>query len=318
MTHALQQLVPKISVVLPVHNAERYLEVAIRSILEQTFDDFELIAVDDGSTDASLRLLHQIAARDGRVRILSRAQTGIVGALNDGIAVARADLIARMDADDIALPHRFERQFEWLAQNPGCVAVGSAVRQIDSDGDPVGVQGWPTSHQEIEDLLLHARTALIHPTAMIRSAALRSIGGYRAKYQWIEDQDLWLRLGEIGRLANLREPLLQYRLHEYSVCAQKKTEQARLWEKLLAETYARRGLTANRPQLRQHDQNAAGNQEARTRWIIRVAARSGNYRTAAKHAKRLAKKQPLHLSTWTTLFKATNAVVRRAIHKNAA
>src|SRR4051794_39230969 len=97
---------PVISVVMPVYNASRYLHSAVDSVLRQTFSDFELIAVDDGSTDNSKALLEQIAANEPRLRIVSRPNTGIVGALNDGLGVARGELIARMDADDIALPER--------------------------------------------------------------------------------------------------------------------------------------------------------------------------------------------------------------------
>jgi glycosyltransferase involved in cell wall biosynthesis len=293
------------------------LEAAVQSILAQTLDDFELIAVNDGSTDASLTVLRRMQASDRRVRIISRANTGIVGALNDGVAAARAELIARMDADDIALPDRFERQYAWLKDHPDCVAVGSAVLQIDSEGDPISVESWPESHEEIDRLLLGGCCGLAHPTTMIRAAALRSVGGYRAKYQWIEDQDLWLRLGEIGRLANLSEVLLEYRLHEDSVCARRKVEQAGLWEELLAEAYLRRGLSAKPPELRHVRQISTGQHEFRQSWI-RSAARSGYYRTAVKHAGRLAQERPLRLSTWTTLFRATKSVVRREFSKEAA
>src|SRR6266581_3934019 len=106
---------PAISVVMPVYKAERYLAQAVDSILDQTFTDFELIAVDDGSRDQSLQILNGYAQKDQRVRVISRPNTGIVGALNDGIAAARAPLIARMDSDDLSLPQRFEKQVTYLA-----------------------------------------------------------------------------------------------------------------------------------------------------------------------------------------------------------
>src|SRR5258706_14041022 len=116
---------PAVSVVMPVYNGERYLASAIDSILAQTFTDFELIAVDDGSTDSSLPMLKRYAERDPRVRVISRPNTGIVGALSDAIAAARAPLIARMDADDLSLPLRFERQVAYLSGHPQCVLVGT-------------------------------------------------------------------------------------------------------------------------------------------------------------------------------------------------
>jgi hypothetical protein len=138
---------------------------------------------------------------------------------------------------------------------------------------------------------------------MIRVAALRRVGGYRTKYEWVEDKDLWLRLAEVGRLANLREPLLQYRLHEKSVCAERRAEQRRLWEQLLVETYARRGLQMPLRKLRLAGAEEPSAAACRAKWV-RAAARGGNYRTAAKHAGRLAKEYPLRPSTWATLVRA--------------
>ena len=122
---------PRVSVALPVHNCERYVAEAIESILAQTFTDFEFLIVDDGSTDGTLPILNRFAARDSRIRVISRPNTGIVGALNEMLGLARADLVARMDADDVALPVRFERQVRYLDEHPECVMVGSRVTIID-------------------------------------------------------------------------------------------------------------------------------------------------------------------------------------------
>ncbi len=128
---------PAVSVVMPLYNARRHLASALDSVLAQTFTDFEIIAVDDGSRDDTLDLLRQYESRDPRVRVLSRPNTGIVGALNDGMRLARADLIARMDGDDLCLPDRFEKQVAYLQQHPDCVLVGSQVLLIDPDGEPI-------------------------------------------------------------------------------------------------------------------------------------------------------------------------------------
>jgi glycosyltransferase involved in cell wall biosynthesis len=295
---------------MPVYNAEVYLAAALESILAQTVGDFDLIAVNDGSSDTSLHVLQEFAARDARVQIISRPNTGIVGALNDGLATARGEFLARMDADDVALPHRFEAQLAYLRSHPECVAVGSAVLQIDPDGDPICVQPWAQSHEEIERLLLSGGGGLAHPAAMIRTAAMHRIGGYRKQYEWIEDKDLWLRLAEVGRLANLREPLLKYRLHEGSVCSHRHAEQARLWEELLAEVYARRGLGERSPTLphRQIKRSARSNRE---KWI-RSAARSGNLQTAKKHIGRLLKEHPLRASTWLALARNLKELTAKA------
>jgi GT2 family glycosyltransferase len=302
--------------VLPVYNAAKYVAAAVRSILGQTFGDFELIAIDDGSTDSSLQILEQVSRQDARVHIISRPNTGIVSALNDGVARARGEFIARMDADDVAMPRRFERQLCFLRDTPACVAVGSAILLIDSDGDPIGVQHWATTHEQIDKLLLTGWSGLAHPTALIRRAALQQVGGYRTEYQWLEDKDLWLRLAEIGQLSNLSEPLLHYRLHETSISFQRESETLRLWEDLLKETYHRRQLAAAPPRLVQRRREAAGPHAARASWI-RTASRSGNYRTAAKHARRLVHDRPLQPSTWLTLLRAATNGIRPIAHHRA-
>ena len=123
---------PAISVVMPVYNAGRYLAAAVESMLAQDFGNFEFVIVDDGSTDDSPRQLEAFAGRDSRVKVISRANTGIVGALNDGVHAATADLIARMDADDLCTPNRLRVQRDYLLANPKCVAVGSRILLIDS------------------------------------------------------------------------------------------------------------------------------------------------------------------------------------------
>src|ERR1700726_1508117 len=118
---------PTISVLMPVYNAERYVAEAVESILSQTFADFEFIIIDDGSKDRSLAILEEYAARDPRIRLVSRPNTGIVKALNQGLALASGELVARMDADDIAMPERLAKQRDYLADHPECVMVGSRV-----------------------------------------------------------------------------------------------------------------------------------------------------------------------------------------------
>ncbi len=125
-----------VSVIMPVYNGERYLEAAVESILNQTFSDFEFIITDDGSTDTSLALLRRYANRDPRIRLISRPNTGYVKALIEAVPLAKGKYIARMDADDISLPERFERQVRFLEQNPDYAVVGSKVLLIDSDGAP--------------------------------------------------------------------------------------------------------------------------------------------------------------------------------------
>jgi glycosyltransferase involved in cell wall biosynthesis len=235
--------VPPISVVMPVYNASRYLHIAVDSIRRQTFPHFELIAVDDGSTDDSRQILEALAAEDSRIRILSRPNTGIVGALNDGLALAVGEFVARMDADDWALPLRLEKQLAYLRGHPECVCVGSFFNYMDASGALVKWNPRETDHAALErQLLTGDGGALIHPAILLRRAAVERVGGYRVEAQWLEDLDLYLRLARIGHLANLPEVLLHYRYHAQSVnfTRNEGRHQRKLW--VLEQAHAARNL----------------------------------------------------------------------------
>ena len=234
---------PVVSVVMPVFNAAPFLASALASVQAQTFGNFEIIAVDDGSTDGSAAILDRAAATEPRLRVIRRPNTGIVGALNDGLAVARGEFIARMDADDLCLPDRFARQVEYLGQHPDCVGLGSAFRFIDDRGAHLKECRRQTEHDAIErDLLGGDGGAIIHPAAMFRRDAVVRAGGYREAAQWVEDLDLYLRLARLGQLSNLDAVLLHYRLHVKSVNFTRNTgrHQRKLW--VLADAHRTRGL----------------------------------------------------------------------------
>lgn len=199
---------------MPVYEAERYLEEAIESILAQSMDDFELIALEDGSSDDSPRILAALAVRDDRVRVHAAPHEGLLRRLNEGIELARGTYIARMDADDISYPDRFKRQFAYMEAHPDCFAVGTFVDEIDPDGRTIRPLHIETTHEAIDDRLIKGDGgALMHPAAMYRSDALRRVGGYREGLEGGEDMDLHLRLSELGRLANIPERLFLYRKH---------------------------------------------------------------------------------------------------------
>jgi GT2 family glycosyltransferase len=201
---------PLVSVLLPVHNAERYLALAIESVLEQSYGDLELLVLDDGSTDGSREIIERYAADDARIRVTSRAHRGVAATLNEGLGQARAELVARMDGDDVAMPQRLARQVEWLRADPACVVLGTSFVAIDEDG-----REGRTHHCFVNDVTIrHAlplHPCIPHPTAMFRRSVVVAAGGYRADYAMTEDYDLWRRLAHVGRLHNLPEPLLRYR-----------------------------------------------------------------------------------------------------------
>lgn len=216
---------PAVSVVMAVHNGERWLAETLASLAGQTFGGFEVVVIDDGSTDGSGAILAEAAARDARYRVIAQANRGLVASLNRGLTEARAPLVARIDADDIAEPDRFARQVAFLQAHPGVAALGSAIRIIGEDGVFVRLQSYPCGPAAVAAAMLH-RCALAHPAVMMRRDAVLEIGGYREAFRHGEDYDLWLRLGEHHELDNLPEPLLRYRQHGSSVSFRHRQQQA--------------------------------------------------------------------------------------------
>ncbi len=293
-----------ISVVIPVYNAARFLDVAIESILGQTYHDFEVIAVNDGSTDQSGSILAKCAARDARIRVVSQRNTGIVGALNNGVAAAHGELIARMDADDICMPLRLEKQVAYLREHPECVVVGTDVLYTDPEGAPL-IQHRPSEYHVgiVEQLLSGNGGALIHPTIMVRRHLLEKSGGYRAHYQWIEDLDLYLRLSELGRLANLPDVHLHYRQHLQSVNYTRRGRDELRME-LLNPRRQTLGLSplASEPSQTQSYRAA----DWRRHWAY-DAARGGNWASARKNARKALAASPFDRRNWQCFRYAMSA-----------
>lgn len=233
---------PVVSVLLPVFNGEKYLVQAIDSILNQTFHDFELLLLDDGSTDGSLDILREFEALDSRVRVTTRENKGLIVTLNELVAQARGKYIARMDADDVALPGRFASQVKFLEGNLHVVCVGGAFELIDYAGRYLTTLKQPQLNAEIQALMLAGHVAINHPTIMARSASIKAVGGYDTRYEAAEDYDLWLRIGEFGELANLSEVTLKYRLHENSVSETSGKKQRESIRRACESAWERRGI----------------------------------------------------------------------------
>ncbi len=293
---------PELSILLPIYNAERFLPEALDSIVTQSFRDFELICMNDGSCDGSLAILEKYRDADPRIRIVSRPNQGLIRTLNEAIGLARAPLASRMDADDLSLPGRLHGQVEFLRKNPECVAVGCYVSVVDADGWPLLELKMPLTHEEIDGHHIAGGSGGVpHAAATFRIAALREIGGYREGFQAAEDLDLFLRLAEVGQLANLPEVLYVYRQHLQSVSYQQKGVQAESCRSALVQARDRRGLpplgrepVEDRPRL----QPSRGKQHRR--WAL-WALRAGNLRTARKHAFAALRREPLHRDSWRIL-----------------
>jgi GT2 family glycosyltransferase len=291
---------PAISVILPVYNAAAYLRAAVESLLGQTFRDFELIAVDDGSTDGSGALLAELARGDERVRVISRPNTGIVGALNDGVAAARADLVARMDADDVAEPGRLAVQHAYMEATPGCVVLGTGAWLIDSRGEVVGLHE-PAQKPELilRHLLAGDGGVLLHPTIMMRRAAFDAAGGYARECELAEDLDLYFRLLKQGAGANLPAPWLRYRQHKASANFRRREAQRQIVETILEREFAERGLARpEQSRMRGPADLSAGERHAA--WAL-GALQHGAKRTALRHAARAVLHAPATRDSWRVL-----------------
>lgn len=206
---------------MAVFNRQRFLRAAIRSIVTQTLRDFEFIIVNDGSMDGSAEILNEFARTDSRITVISRTPNqGVAKSLNLAADRARAEYLAVMDSDDIAISHRLQSEFSFLQTRPEIALVGSHARLIDFTGADIAVPiALPTSHEEIDNTLLGGGWPVIHPTIMLRTASFREIGGYNEAYPSKADHDILLRLAEKGDLANLKDVLLAYRIHHEALTA---------------------------------------------------------------------------------------------------
>jgi len=286
------------SVLLPVYNAGRHLAQAVESVLNQTFKNFEVLLLNDGSVDNSLQILNSFSSTDRRCRVYSWSNRGLIATLNAGLELAETEFIIRMDADDICRPQRFEKQVSFLRSHPDHVAVGTRALLIDADGMPIVEMMDSYSHEEIERALFSGRVGIMHPSAMIRADALKAIGGYRPGFPHAEDMDLFLRLSEVGRLANLPEVLLDYRQHLASVGYRHAEQQWASARNAVLDACKRRGIAwANVEEKMQLNFRPQTSSDIHRKWGW-WALRGGNLQTARKHTFQALKSRPLSLENW--------------------
>ena len=297
---------PRVSVLLPVRDGEAYLGEAIESVLAGDYRDFELLVIDDGSRDASREIARAFARRDPRVSLLPLLRSGLVPALNAGLARTRGEYVARMDADDRSRRERLAAQVAYLDAHPGCAALGCAYLEIDDEGWPIGVRDVPASHAEILERLLGGLAgALPHAACVLRRSALQALGVAWRAHPEAEDLDLFLRLAERGELANLPQPLFEVRRHAASTTRTRSPERARQCKRELANAArARHGLpplAAGAPAARD-----PGPASLALAWARRALS-AGNLATARKHARRALKASPWSPAAWRIWLAAQRA-----------
>jgi len=200
---------PRVSVVMPVHDGARWLREAVDSALGQTLADLELIVVDDGSTDATADIL--AAYGDRRLSVLRQPRAGLTRSLNRALRLAAAPLVARLDADDVALPQRLARQVAFLDAHPEVALLGTGCREIGPGGEARGVYTPPADDAAIRRALIR-RNPFVHSSVVMRRSAVEGVGGYDETVAVAQDYELWLRLSRATRMANLPEPLVLRRL----------------------------------------------------------------------------------------------------------
>lgn len=294
-------MAPAVSILMSVYNGDVYLAEAMDSVLAQTFTDFELIVVDDGSTDRSPTMLADYAKRDARVCVVTQKNAGLTAALNHAAKLAAAPLLARMDPDDVALPQRLAKQVAYLAGHPHVTLLGTRVMLIDPYGTVYQHPQHALVHEELDTKLMEGEGwAIVHPAAMMRRDAFENVGGYDERFRTSQDFDLWLRMAETGRLANLAEPLLKYRQHLGSANFAKAEQQKKLKVQILNEARRRRGLpvldesTLPPPPI-------SDAFESRRRWGW-AAVREKNFVAARRHAWQNLKARPSSVEMWKLLF----------------
>jgi glycosyltransferase involved in cell wall biosynthesis len=300
---------------MPVFNGQDYLKEAVESILNQTYRDFEFLLLDDGSTDSSLALLRQYAEQDSRIRLITRENKGLTVTLNELLSYARGEFVARMDADDISMPDRFERQVSFLNENHKVLCVGGAYQLIDGAGRYLTTLMLPQTDAEIQALNLEGHCSLAHPSVMMRTAPLKSIGGYDENCDTAEDFDLWLRLGEVGELANLSDVLLKYRLHDKSISEIAGKKQREAVRRACEDAYRRRNIVGVFSA--ESSWRPGADKSSRHVFMLKYgwwAWNSRQRKTAAYYGRRAIMLKPFSIAGWKLLFVSLLKPLEKAKH----
>lgn len=251
---------------MPVFNGEKYLTQAINSILRQTYQNFEFLIIDDGSTDKSIKIIK--AFKDPRIRLVrNKKNFGLIKTLNKGISLARGEYIARMDCDDVSLSKRLEKQVEFMDQHPDIGVCGTAVKLI---GNKVKWY-FPADHDHLKCQLLFTNT-IAHPTTMIRKKVLNNIK--YEKYEHAEDYHLWVTLSNKTKLTNLPEVLLKYRQHPKQVSNKFKSKQQATTQRIILDQLNRLNITPTDQEFSIHlrllDDNEIQSTELAKRWCEKI------------------------------------------------
>lgn len=221
---------------MPVHNSENYVQASLNSIIDQTYDDFEIILIDDNSQDKTLSIVKSF--KDQRIKIIrNKRRRGVAGSLNIGLKYAKGEYIARMDSDDIARANRFKEQVRFLDTHPEVILVGSWVNIINENGKIISEKKQPVTYESVLENIMKYNP-FIHSTVMFRKNILLSIGAYENDLDGAEDYDLFLRVAKKYPVCNIPKKLLSYRVHKGNITlsSMKRVERAALQARVRAIT----------------------------------------------------------------------------------
>ena len=227
---------------MPVKDGAHFIGEALRSIGAQTYEDLEVVVVDDGSTDGTRAIVRRAAAVDPRIRLIEQDHRGLAGALNTGLEAARAPWIARLDADDHALPGRLARQLEVAARRPDVAVWAGWALTMDASGRVIGqVTTGPVTDEEFRSAHAAGFVEILHPTVLARREILLEVGGYDERLMIGEDVELWDRVGELAPILTLPEPLIRFRVHPDSESTRRIAESLAVHRFVAARRTARGG-----------------------------------------------------------------------------
>ena len=211
------QIDPSVSIIMSCYNSKSYLTNAIESILNQSYQNFEFIIINDGSTNETSTILESYA-NNSKIKIINRHNHGLTPSLNHGLSIAKGKWIARMDDDDISDSNRLLEQVKFLKSNPEVVLLGTGCQRIDAKDNPLGKPiTYPTNHQNLVNLLVKHKPFFPHASAIFNRITALKLGGYCERFQRAQDYDLWLRFCRIGKISCLQEPYTKLRIHETSI-----------------------------------------------------------------------------------------------------
>lgn len=294
-----------VTVVIPAYNLAAYLEDAIESVKRQTYSGpLSIIVLDDGSTDHSLEVARAAARGSDHIRVLTQSNQGRAKTRNRLLREAETEFVAWLDGDDLAAPTWIADQVEFLRETPQCVAVSGQGYSMTANGRAIGPMHHPTDGEEIDRRHFAGEAnAFFQSCVLVRKSAVEKAGGYNDKYPCAEDYDLWLRLAEVGQLANLSDVHLLYRVHATSANWTVNVDQRTQGHQILNEARARRGMPPLDEPLQQIPPVKKDDWNRRLYWI-NIALKSGNPLSALSMSGPALRRHPMSLVMWLGAFVA--------------